>query len=607
MDQFYAVLDFIMESNNDAEFSDLCQKIKEEVCAVNCSDLLDDAVEMHIELIWNTIDRIKRNKETLSIIVDSLVENNLKGLTENGLSLLLEKKEELATMEGAASQNVRSFLSVVWIVTDSSSLFCHQLVCSSVAIQKTSQLLDFLKDTTPNESVLFLVKFILGCWHNCLRHVSSAAQYHFRELDINTITHKTIAKFEDSPMILAKGILVLSYLLTENDEEEEGLLETNILGFIIQILSQAVRAGDRVSRRHGMSVQEVLQGINNLSENDKNKEELVTTGALPILVQILKDKLNPGEVIQTLMIIWRISFLNQNFSRIISEPDLISVVERLQFDENEKIRHSATGALWEIKQRNLKNYSINDDPRPHVMISYQWDSQHVMLKVKDSLKQAGYKVWMDVENISGSTVEAMSLAIENAAVVLVCMSQKYKESPNCRSEAEYAYKLRKCVVPLRLEPRYVPDGWLGLIIGTKLYFDFTAEKRFDFMVGNLIKELGSRGRIFNMPDSTDGKEKLERHDTVNGDNSLREGQNGENVYLQWTGARIKEWIDSCNLSSPIERLYDLDPELLSELLHLQSTSPGSLYNVLRSDLLLSGLDVIKFSKELRKLADNKHI
>lgn len=35
--------------------------------------------------------------------------------------------------------------------------------------------------------------------------------------------------------------------------------------------------------------------------------------------------------------------------------------------------------------------------------------------------------------LGGSTLEAMSLAIENAAVVLIGMSKKYKESPNCRS------------------------------------------------------------------------------------------------------------------------------------------------------------------------------
>ena len=41
---------------------------------------------------------------------------------------------------------------------------------------------------------------------------------------------------------------------------------------------------------------------------------------------------------------------------------------------------------------------------PHIMISYQWDSQPVMLKVKDRLKHAGYKVWMDVEHMSKDSV-----------------------------------------------------------------------------------------------------------------------------------------------------------------------------------------------------------
>lgn len=34
---------------------------------------------------------------------------------------------------------------------------------------------------------------------------------------------------------------------------------------------------------------------------------------------------------------------------------------------------------------------------------------------------------------AGSTLEAMALAVEKAAVILVCMSQKYKDSPNCRT------------------------------------------------------------------------------------------------------------------------------------------------------------------------------
>ena len=69
----------------------------------------------------------------------------------------------------------------------------------------------------------------------------------------------------------------------------------------------------------------------------------------------------------------------------------------------------------------------------HVMISYQWDAQKSMIQLKTQLQAQGYKVWMDIDEMGGSTLESMARAVENASVVLVCVSQKYKESPNCRS------------------------------------------------------------------------------------------------------------------------------------------------------------------------------
>ena len=47
-------------------------------------------------------------------------------------------------------------------------------------------------------------------------------------------------------------------------------------------------------------------------------------------------------------------------------------------------------------------------------------------------QQEGLEVWIDIERMGGSTLSAMAEAVENASVVLVCMSEKYKLSPNCR-------------------------------------------------------------------------------------------------------------------------------------------------------------------------------
>ena len=69
----------------------------------------------------------------------------------------------------------------------------------------------------------------------------------------------------------------------------------------------------------------------------------------------------------------------------------------------------------------------------HVMISYQWDVQKLVIQIKNKLQADGFKVWMDIDEMGGSTLESMARAVENASVILVCVSQKYKESPNCRS------------------------------------------------------------------------------------------------------------------------------------------------------------------------------
>eukprot|EP01043_Picozoa_sp_COSAG02_P032669 COSAG02_NODE_2193_length_9555_cov_102.183481_8_plen_69_part_00 len=46
-----------------------------------------------------------------------------------------------------------------------------------------------------------------------------------------------------------------------------------------------------------------------------------------------------------------------------------------------------------------------------------------------------YVTWFDLTNMKGSTMDAMSDAIEGADVMLYGVSLAYKESANCRLEA----------------------------------------------------------------------------------------------------------------------------------------------------------------------------
>ena len=71
----------------------------------------------------------------------------------------------------------------------------------------------------------------------------------------------------------------------------------------------------------------------------------------------------------------------------------------------------------------------------------------------------------------------------------------------CRTEAEYAFQQRKRIVPIIMEVGYKPSGWLGALMGTRLYFDMSDVNRVPSKVPSLIKvrrgagvtPVGSRG------------------------------------------------------------------------------------------------------------------
>eukprot|EP01050_Picozoa_sp_SAG11_P003753 SAG11_NODE_220_length_12154_cov_92.233347_2_plen_123_part_00 len=83
--------------------------------------------------------------------------------------------------------------------------------------------------------------------------------------------------------------------------------------------------------------------------------------------------------------------------------------------------------------------------------------------------------------------------------MLMGVSQEYKESTNCRLEAQYAMQREVEAVPLMLSEGYQADGWLGFMIGTRMWYGFfgrviSEQGLFNGKVSELCRELGERGR-----------------------------------------------------------------------------------------------------------------
>ena len=41
-----------------------------------------------------------------------------------------------------------------------------------------------------------------------------------------------------------------------------------------------------------------------------------------------------------------------------------------------------------------------DDDGKHIMLSYNWGSKDLMLRIRDRLKEEGYRLWVDMDNMS---------------------------------------------------------------------------------------------------------------------------------------------------------------------------------------------------------------
>ena len=56
-------------------------------------------------------------------------------------------------------------------------------------------------------------------------------------------------------------------------------------------------------------------------------------------------------------------------------------------------------------------------------------------------------------------------------------------------EAEYATKLQKIIIPCKMDRDYVARGWLGFLIGSRLFFDFSGEYPFKTKMEDLLREI----------------------------------------------------------------------------------------------------------------------
>ncbi|KAL5019742.1 hypothetical protein ScPMuIL_002634 [Solemya velum] len=455
-----------------------------------------------------------------------------------------------------------------------------------------------------SKNVYYVIKASLSILHNIAKNPDT--KHLFKECKAAEVIMPFI-NFNDE-MLKILAMLTLARIV-EEEENTQLIDETGTIKCIIGWIGKAL---DSPRRRHrGFTPQELTEGLDKLAVNDSNKMKIIEENALPIFLRMLQHD-DVREHTTTARAIWTLSFDKHVRDQIIEFPEIVPNLEKLQESTNKNVQTNANGALWIINGENDASRAASCSKsglknKSHIFVSYSWSDMDTVYKLRDRLKEEGYAIWIDVEKMGGSTLQAMAEAVENAAVVLVCMSEKYKQSPNCRTEAEYTFQLRKDYIPLMLQKRYRPDGWLGAILGAKLYFDFSGKYPFEKTFQGLTKELRGRGQVsansspLDNPDSGVVVESSSSLVAAAPPSSSSHITTSKSHVSKMSREAVSHWLQTLQLDGCIPALSQFDGKLLHRLKQMKLEAPEFFYQCLEKKLKMDLIEILKFTDALESL------
>jgi len=299
---------------------------------------------------------------------------------------------------------------------------------------------------------------------------------------------------------------------------------------------------------------------------------------------VTKDMIRIDELMKILKDLYENK--RKTFERNLQESEIFQSIKNLIDQIN-----------WNLTDKHLRLVlnRVADIKKDHVLISYNTVSRELSLKIKEDLEKSGYKVWIDVNNVHGFSLDSMTESVENSVCMLICISEKYRQSISCRTSAQYAFKLKKTIVPLIVQEGYENvGGWLGAIIEHKNFIDFT---KYDFEKCIQSLKLELKRVLENDFDSSSSS----ASNTVN-------GRKLSNIVEEWSKNDVQEWFASNNLSTLIfDHLNPSSGFILKEIYQMKQTATEFYYSSLKEIENIKFNEIVLFSCCLSNLFEKKEI
>ncbi|CAF3716287.1 unnamed protein product [Adineta steineri] len=331
---------------------------------------------------------------------------------------------------------------------------------------------------------------------------------------------------------LLLNVYTLLAYTTHEDDMKSMKNSDRLLSTIVQSLKITLNGNSDQSTQ----MEQLLETLKGLVQHDQIKDEIIKQNALPFLLGCIAQLTGKAHVL-IFEILWSLTFHDECAPALRSNKKFLEMIQSISNDShNEGLKKAADGLVWKLirepaflekiakKEEEEKTAAkgvmetvieevVNSDGQKQliqtikpatnttgertfqydIMISYCHADKELTYKIHKYLVSQGFKVWIDLDNMHGPAMSAMADAVENSEFIVMCMSDSYKQSTYCQAEAEYAFSCKRRLIPLIMRPKYKPDGWLGFMIGSRMYVDFG---KFDFETGcqKLLTEISRQSK-----------------------------------------------------------------------------------------------------------------
>lgn len=209
--------------------------------------------------------------------------------------------------------------------------------------------------------------------------------------------------------------------------------------------------------QEGYHIYELINGLYKLAINDTIKYQIYEDYKMKDYLEMIIFNGNDIEKAIALKLLWQLCFDKRVAAFVHQNSKLHEYIKKI-LNKNQignlDVKKYCEGILWSLghsenSKKNNENFKESAEfdlnkltdktltHNQHIMISYNAESRKLCTEIKLLLERNNHKVWIDIENIHGSSLEAMATAVEQSKCVLICMTEKYKLSPNCRAVSSF--------------------------------------------------------------------------------------------------------------------------------------------------------------------------